>query len=87
MCRYDLKNNNKMGISRVWAPLDSCVAIVAIVGMVLVTMRAVRGGVVLIKSARPIDEQEALNVTVNRFLERCPDGFELQSVEVFKDDA
>ena len=62
-------------------------AIVAIVGMVLVTMRTVRGGTVLIKSARPTDEQETLDVTVNRFLQRCPDGFELQSVEVFKDDA
>ena len=64
-----------------------CVAIVAIVGMVLVTMRTVRGGTVLIKSARPTDEQETLDVTVNRFLQRCPDGLELQSVEVFKDDA
>ena len=41
-----------------------CVAIVAIVGMVLVTMRTVRGGTVLIKSARPTDEQETLDVTV-----------------------
>ena len=59
---------------------------VAIIAMVLITMRAVVGGQTLVKIARPISDQETLDVTVRRALDTL-DGFELATVQVFPDDA
>ena len=50
------------------------------VAMVLITVRAVVGGQTLVKLARPIGDQETLDVTVNRVLNTL-DAFELASVE------
>ena len=56
------------------------------IGMVLLTVRAVVGGRTLVKLARPIGDQETLDVTVSRVLDTL-DGFEVASVQIFKDDA
>lgn len=58
----------------------------AAIGMVLITVRAVVGARTLIKLARPIGDQETLDVTVSKVLESL-DSFELASVQIFKDDA
>ena len=52
----------------------------------MITLRAVVNGRMLVKLARPIGDQETLDVTVNRILESL-DGFELASLQIFRDDA